>query len=77
MWTWSSAVGPATNAFATLYREQAPRLFALTRRMGGSPEEGGPLQEVFLQAYRNSTASRATPDGTWLIGWLSTIASTT
>ena len=39
------------DAFAALYREQAPRLFALTRRMGGSAEEGEDLlQEIFLQA---------------------------
>ena len=56
------------NAFATLYREQAPRLFALTRRMGGSPEEGEDLlQEVFLQAYRKLDSFKGDASiGTWL-----------
>ena len=63
------------EAFGALYREQAPRLFALTRRMGGSPEEGEDLlQEVFLQAYRKLDSFK----GDSSIGtWLSTIASIT
>ena len=56
------------DAFAALYREQAPRLFALTRRMGGSPEEGEDLlQEVFLQAFRKLDSFKGDASiGTWL-----------
>ena len=56
------------EAFSALYREQAPRLFALTRRMGGSPEEGEDLlQEVFLQAYRKLDSFKGDSSiGTWL-----------
>ena len=56
------------DAFAALYREQAPRLFALTRRMGGSAEEGEDLlQEVFLQAYRKLDSFKGDASiGTWL-----------
>lgn len=56
------------EAFGALYREQAPRLFALTRRMGGSPEEGEDLlQEVFLQAYRKLGSFKGDSSiGTWL-----------
>ena len=56
------------EAFAALYREQSPRLFALTRRMGGSPEEGEDLlQEIFLQAYRKLDSFKGDASiGTWL-----------
>ncbi len=56
------------DAFAALYREQAPRLFALTRRMGGSAEEGEDLlQEIFLQAYRKLDSFKGDASiGTWL-----------
>ena len=56
------------EAFGALYREQAPRLFALTRRMGGSQEEGEDLlQEVFLQAYRKLDSFKGDSSiGTWL-----------
>ena len=56
------------EAFAALYREQSPRIFALTRRMGGSPEEGEDLlQEVFLQAYRKLGSFKGDAAiGTWL-----------
>ena len=56
------------NAFATLYREQAPREGEETRRMGGSPEEGEDLlQEVFLQAYRKLDSFKGDASiGTWL-----------
>jgi RNA polymerase sigma-70 factor, ECF subfamily len=56
------------EAFAALYREQSPRLFALTRRMGGSAEEGEDLlQEIFLQAYRKLDSFKGDASlGTWL-----------
>ena len=56
------------DAFAALYSEQAPRLFALTRRMGGSAEEGEDLlQEIFLQAYRKLDSFKGDASiGTWL-----------
>jgi RNA polymerase sigma-70 factor (ECF subfamily) len=55
-------------AFERLYRAHAPRLYALTKRMAGSPDEGEDLlQEIFLQAFRklggfNGKAAL----GTWL-----------
>jgi RNA polymerase sigma-70 factor (ECF subfamily) len=55
-------------AFERLYRTHAPRLYALTKRMAGSPDEGEDLlQEIFLQAFRklggfNGKAAL----GTWL-----------
>jgi len=56
------------EAFGALYREQAPRLFALARRMGGSPEDGEDLlQEIFLQAYRKLDSFKGDSSiGTWL-----------
>jgi RNA polymerase sigma-70 factor (ECF subfamily) len=56
------------EAFAALYREQSPRLFALTRRMGGSAQDGEDLlQEVFLQAYRKLDSFKGDASiGTWL-----------
>jgi RNA polymerase sigma-70 factor (ECF subfamily) len=56
------------DAFAALYREQSPRIFALTRRMGGSPEEGEDLlQDIFLQAYRKLESFKGDAAiGTWL-----------
>ena len=56
------------DAFAALYREQSPRLFALARRMGGSPEEAEDLlQEIFLQAYRKLDSFKGDASiGTWL-----------
>jgi RNA polymerase sigma-70 factor (ECF subfamily) len=56
------------DAFAALYREQSPRLFALTRRMGGSTEEAEDLlQEIFLQAYRKLDSFKGDASiGTWL-----------
>jgi RNA polymerase sigma-70 factor (ECF subfamily) len=56
------------EAFAALYREQSPRIFALTRRMGGSPEEGEDLlQEIFLQAFRKLDSFKGDAAiGTWL-----------
>ena len=56
------------EAFGALYREQSPRLLALARRMGGSPEEGEDLlQEIFLQAYRKLDSFKGDSSiGTWL-----------
>lgn len=56
------------DAFAALYREQSPRIFALARRMGGTPEEGEDLlQEIFLQAYRKLDSFKGDSSiGTWL-----------
>jgi RNA polymerase sigma-70 factor (ECF subfamily) len=56
------------EAFTILYREQSPRIFALTRRMGGSAQDGEDLlQEVFLQAYRKLDSFKGDASiGTWL-----------
>ena len=56
------------EAFEVLYQEQSPRIFALTRRMGGSQEEGEDLlQEIFLQAYRKLGSFKGDAAiGTWL-----------
>jgi RNA polymerase sigma-70 factor (ECF subfamily) len=56
------------DAFAILYREQSPRIFALARRMGGSAEEAEDLlQEIFLQAYRKLDSFKGDASvGTWL-----------
>jgi RNA polymerase sigma-70 factor (ECF subfamily) len=56
------------DAFAILYREQSPRIFALARRMGGSAEEAEDLlQEIFLQAYRKLDGFKGDASvGTWL-----------
>ena len=70
-----SATAPATryrtedvDAFEKLYREHAPRLYALASRMSGSPSEGEDLlQEIFLQAYRKLDSFRGDAAlGTWL-----------
>jgi RNA polymerase sigma-70 factor (ECF subfamily) len=56
------------GAFEALYREHAPRLYSLARRMAGSPEEGEDLlQEIFLQAYRKLGSFKGDAAiGTWL-----------
>ena len=56
------------DAFAALYRDQSPRIFALARRMGGSAEEAEDLlQEIFLQAYRKLDSFKGDASvGTWL-----------
>jgi RNA polymerase sigma-70 factor (ECF subfamily) len=56
------------DAFAALYREQSPRIFALARRIGGSTEDGEDLlQEIFLQAYRKLDSFKGDASiGTWL-----------
>ena len=56
------------DAFERLYREHAPRLYALASRISGSPAEGEDLlQEIFLQAYRKLGSFRGEAAlGTWL-----------
>jgi RNA polymerase sigma-70 factor (ECF subfamily) len=56
------------EAFETVYRQHAPRIYALTSRMAGSPDEGEDLlQEVFLQAYRKLGSFKGESAlGTWL-----------
>ena len=55
-------------AFEELYRQHAGRLFSLTSRMVGSPQEAEDLlQEVFLHAYRKIDSFRGESSlGTWL-----------
>ena len=56
------------EAFETLYREHAPRLYTLACRMAGSPDDGEDLlQEIFLQAYRRLASFKGDSSiGTWL-----------
>jgi RNA polymerase sigma-70 factor, ECF subfamily len=56
------------DAFEALYREHAPRLYALARRMTGSPHEGEDLlQEIFLQVHRKLDTYRGDAAlGTWI-----------
>jgi RNA polymerase sigma-70 factor (ECF subfamily) len=56
------------EAFETLYRQQAARLYTLACRMAGSPEDGEDLlQEIFLQAYRKLGSFKGDSAlGTWL-----------
>lgn len=56
------------GAFEELYRQHAGRLFSLTARMVGSPQEAEDvLQEVFLHAYRKLDSFRGDSSlGTWL-----------
>jgi RNA polymerase sigma-70 factor (ECF subfamily) len=56
------------EAFETLYRRHAPRIYTLACRMGGSPEDGEDLlQEIFLQAYRKLGSFKGDAAiGTWL-----------
>lgn len=56
------------DAFETLYREHAARLYTLACRMAGSPEDGEDLlQEIFLQAYRKLESFKGDSSiGTWL-----------
>lgn len=64
--------GPALTAvsddFEAIYREHAPRIFALACRMSGSREHAEDLlQEIFLQAYRKlDTFNGTSALGTWL-----------
>ena len=56
------------DAFEELYRQHAGRLFNLTMRMVGTPQEAEDvLQEVFLHAYRKLGSFRGDSSlGTWL-----------
>jgi RNA polymerase sigma-70 factor, ECF subfamily len=56
------------EAFETLYREHASRLYTLACRMAGSREDGEDLlQEIFLQAYRKLGSFKGDSTiGTWL-----------
>ena len=57
-----------SDAFEALYREHSPRLYALARRMTGSPHESEDLlQEIFLQVHRKLDSYRGDAAlGTWL-----------
>ena len=56
------------EAFETVYRRHAGRLYNLAMRMAGSPQEAEDLlQEVFLNAYRKMGSYRGEASlGTWL-----------
>jgi RNA polymerase sigma-70 factor, ECF subfamily len=56
------------EAFETVYRQHAPRIYALATRMAGSPDEGEDLlQEIFLQAHRKLASFKGDAAlGTWL-----------
>ena len=56
------------EAFETIYRQHAARLYTLACRMAGSPEDGEDLlQEIFLQAYRKLGSFKGDSAlGTWL-----------
>lgn len=56
------------DAFETLYRRHASRIYTLACRMAGSPEDGEDLlQEIFLQAYRKLGSFKGDAAiGTWL-----------
>lgn len=56
------------EAFETLYRTHAGRIYALASRMAGSADEGEDLlQEIFLQAFRKLGSFKGDAAiGTWL-----------
>ena len=56
------------EAFETVYRQHAARIYSLACRMAGSPEDGEDLlQEIFLQAYRKLGSYKGDAAfGTWL-----------
>lgn len=56
------------EAFETLYRNHAARIYALASRMAGSFEDGEDLlQEIFLQAFRKLGSFKGDAGfGTWL-----------
>ena len=56
------------DAFETLYRQHAGRIFALATRLAGSVDQGEDLlQEIFLQAYRKLDSFKGEAAlGTWL-----------
>jgi RNA polymerase sigma-70 factor (ECF subfamily) len=56
------------DAFETIYRQHAARIYSLASRMAGSTDEGEDLaQEIFLQAYRKLGSFKGDASvGTWL-----------
>jgi RNA polymerase sigma-70 factor (ECF subfamily) len=56
------------DAFEQLYREHAPRVYALAWRMSGSPWEAEDLlQEIFIHAFQKRDSFRGEASiGTWL-----------
>ncbi len=56
------------DAFETVYRQYAPRIYALASRMAGSADTGEDLlQEIFLQAHRKMATFKGDSSlGTWL-----------
>jgi RNA polymerase sigma-70 factor, ECF subfamily len=56
------------EAFETLYRQHASRLYTLASRMAGSPEDGEDLlQEIFLQVHRKLGSFKGEAAlGTWI-----------
>jgi RNA polymerase sigma-70 factor, ECF subfamily len=56
------------QAFESIYRQHAARIYTLACRMAGSPEDGEDLlQEIFLQAYRKLGSFKGDAAlGTWL-----------
>ena len=56
------------EAFETLYRQHAARLYTLASRMAGSAEDGEDLlQEIFLQVYRKIGSFKGDAAlGTWM-----------
>jgi RNA polymerase sigma-70 factor (ECF subfamily) len=57
-----------SDAFETIYRQNASRIYTLACRMAGSPEDGEDLlQEIFLQAHRKLESFKGDASiGTWL-----------
>ena len=56
------------DAFETVYRQHAPKIYALASRMSGSADTGEDLlQEIFLQAHRKLGSFKGDSAlGTWL-----------
>jgi len=56
------------DAFESIYRQNAARIYTLACRMAGSPEDGEDLlQEIFLQAHRKLATFKGDASvGTWL-----------
>jgi len=56
------------DAFETIYRQHAARIYTLASRMAGSPDDGEDLlQEIFLQAHRKLGSFKGDSAlGTWL-----------
>jgi RNA polymerase sigma-70 factor (ECF subfamily) len=55
------------GAFESLYRDHAPRVYSLARRMAGPTDADDLTQEVFLQAFRKLGSFKGESTlGTWL-----------